>query len=216
MEYLNHVIYINLDSRQDRRNEIEKELNKLNLYSISERFSAISTPHSGIIGCGYSHLGALKLAKERRYKNVLILEDDFESLVSRDYFDAALKTLFRDIHINNNNKLSFFPKIDVCMLSHIIQKCEPIKDISYICKVINGQTASGYIVFEHYYQTLIDLYSWAIPMLEQTNEHWLYANDHVWKQLQPKDNWVYFTKRLGKQRDGYSDNKMCFMLGESE
>jgi hypothetical protein len=58
---------------------------------------------------------------------------------------------------------------------------------------------------------LIELYEWAIPLLEQTNEHWRYANDLVWKQFQPHDKWYYTTRKLGKQRDGYSDNKMCYM-----
>ena len=199
------IIYINLDSRQDRREQIEAELSKMRL--TAERFAAFATPHSGIVGCGYSHLAVLKMAKEHGWKNVLILEDDFEFTVGREYFNAAMKTLFDD-HAG--------AAPDVCMISYIIQKGELIANKPYIRKVIDGQTASGYIVFEHYYNTLIDLYSWAIPLLEQTNEHWLYANDNVWKRLQPDGNWVYFTKRLGKQRDGYSDNKMCFMVGEPD
>jgi hypothetical protein len=97
------------------------------------------------------------------------------------------------------------------MLSYIVQKGEPIQEYPFIGKVFDGQTASGYIVNNHYYDTLISLYEWAIPLLDSTNEHWNYANDMVWKRLQPKDNWIYFLNRLGKQRDGYSDNKMCFV-----
>ena len=48
-------------------------------------------------------------------------------------------------------------------------------------------------------------------LLEQTNHHWLYANDHVWKRLQPPHHWFYFKKRIGKQRESYSDNKMCYV-----
>lgn len=192
------IVYINLDKRTDRREEIENELKKYELEA--ERYSAIYTPHSGIVGCGYSHLNTLRLAKERGYKNVLILEDDFEFVVSKEEFEDSLNKLF-------DSKIPF----DVCMLSYIVQRGEPIPEYPFVGKVLDGQTASGYIVNQHYYDTLIALYEWAIPLLDKTNEHWNYANDMVWKRLQPKDNWIYFLNRIGKQRDGYSDNKMCFV-----
>ena len=70
-----HVLYINLNERTDRRKEILDELTKLNLLSKAERFNAIRTPN-GRIGCTLSHLKCLQLAKERDYNNVLIVEDE--------------------------------------------------------------------------------------------------------------------------------------------
>jgi len=197
--YIDKIFYINLDKREDRKKEIEDELTKYEL--VGERYSAIYTPHSGIVGCGYSHLNVLKLAKERGYKNVLILEDDFEFVVSKEELEESLTSFFENT-----------PKYDVCLLSYIVQKSEEIPGNTLIRKIINGQTASGYIVNAHYLDVLIELYEWAIPALERTNEHWNYANDHVWKRLQPNANWFYFIKRLGKQRDSYSDNKMCYVV----
>ena len=78
---IDHIFYINLDKRKDRRVEIEQELNKMELPF--ERFKAIETPGRGILGCGLSHLSVFKLAKERKYKNVLIFEDDFYFLISK-------------------------------------------------------------------------------------------------------------------------------------
>jgi GR25 family glycosyltransferase involved in LPS biosynthesis len=198
-QYIDKIFYINLDKREDRRKEIEDELTKYELSG--ERYSAIYTPHSGIVGCGYSHLNVLKLAKERGYKNVLILEDDFEFVVSKQELEESLTTFFKKM-----------PKYDVCMLSYIVQKSEEIPGNTVIRKIIDGQTASGYIVNADYLDVLIELYEWAIPALEKTNEHWNYANDHVWKRLQPGANWFYFVNRLGKQRDSYSDNKMCYVI----
>lgn len=195
---IDKIFYINLNKRTDRREEVEKELTDYGLMDKSERYEAIYTPHSGIVGCGYSHLNVLKLAKERNYKNVLILEDDFMFIVSKEEFEESLQSFFETT-----------PNFDVCMISYIVQKGEEIPNNTIIGKVIDGQTASGYIVSNHYFDVLIELYEWAIPLLDQTNEHWNYANDHVWKRLQPKDNWYYMLKRIGKQRDGYSDNKMC-------
>jgi GR25 family glycosyltransferase involved in LPS biosynthesis len=197
--HIEKIFYINLDKREDRRKEIEDELSKYEL--VGERYSAIYTPHSGIVGCGYSHLNVLKLAKERGYKNVLILEDDFEFVVSKEQLNESLTDFFENT-----------PKYDVCLLSYVIQKSEDIPGNTLIRKIIDGQTASGYIVNADYLDVLIDLYEWAIPALERTNEHWNYANDHVWKRLQPDANWFYFINRLGKQRDSYSDNKMCYVV----
>jgi GR25 family glycosyltransferase involved in LPS biosynthesis len=201
-KYIDKIFYINLDKRTDRRENIENLLNEYGLEY--ERYSAIPTPDSGIVGCGYSHLNVLKLARERGYKNVLILEDDFEFVVGKEEFEAQLAQLFE-------SGLPF----DVCMISYIIQKSEDAaSEYPFVRRILDGQTASGYIVNQHYFDELINLYEWAIPLLEKTNEHWHYANDLVWKRLQPKHQWYYMSKRLGRQCDSYSDNKMCFMRGE--
>ena len=195
---IDKIFYINLDKRTDRKEEIENELQRMGL--TAERYSAIYTPNSGIVGCGYSHLNVLKLAKEKGYKNVLVLEDDFEFIVSKEEFNQTIQTFFDTT-----------PEYDVCMLSYIVQQSEDVPNNPNIKRILNGQTASGYIVNGHYLDALIDLYTWAIPALERTNEHWNYANDHVWKQLQPTGKWYYLVNRLGKQRSSYSDNKMCYV-----
>ena len=197
--YIDKIFYINLDKRTDRREQIESELLKMGLEG--ERYSAMYTPHSGIIGCGYSHLNVLKLAKERGYKNVLILEDDFEFVVSKETLETSMEEFF-------NNSLGSI-EYDVLMISYIVQKSEIVPEFPFIKRVLDGQTAAGYIVNGNYLDSLIKLYEWAIPLLEQTNEHWNYSNDHVWKKLQPNDKWYYFINRLGKQRNSYSDNKQC-------
>jgi hypothetical protein len=59
--------------------------------------------------------------------------------------------------------------------------------------------------------TLIDLYEQALPLLEETGAHWLYANDQVWKPLQKTGTWYLFEPRLGKQKSGFSDNAQRVM-----
>jgi glycosyl transferase family 25 len=190
------IFYINLNKRTDRRSEIETELNKFGLEY--ERFEAIETPGFGILGCGLSHLGVLKIARERDYENILILEDDFQFLVEKEEFEKQLNTFFEE-------KIIF----DVCMISYCVTRFEDIGN-QIVNKIIEAQTASGYIVNKHYYDTLINLYEDAMPKLQQTRQHWMYANDQVWKPLQEKANWFYFKTRLGKQRAGYSDNTECY------
>jgi len=192
--YIHNIIYINLDKRYDRRVQIENELNHMKLSY--ERFSAISHKHA-FIGCAYSHLAVLKLAKQRGYKNILILEDDFTFLVSKEEFERQINEVFRVI-----------PDYDVFMLSYNLNESQDV-NIQYSefkwKRVLYAQTASGYLVNSEYYDKLIELYEWAFPLLEQTHQHWIYMNDVVWKTLQQKDAWYCIEPRIGKQRESYSD-----------
>ena len=190
---IDKIIYINLERRTDRKEQIEHELSQMNLMDKTIHFSAIDTPGRGIVGCTYSHLACLKLAKELGLKNVLILEDDFMFVVDKETLEKNLSDFF-------NANIPY----DVCMISYLLQHTESTE---YPCiqKVIDAQTASGYIVNQCFYDNLIELYEDAAPKLDETMEHWLYANDQVWKQLQPISRW-YCIERCGKQRAGYSDN----------
>lgn len=197
MEYIDHIVYINLNHREDRKNHMEEQIHKYNLKNV-ERFEAIYIPAQGILGCGMSHLQVLRNAKTRNLQNVLILEDDFKFLVDPPEFQTMLRTLFE-------SKIDF----DVCFLSYHINESEPID--SNFGRALFTQTASGYIVQNHYFQALIDLYEEAMPLLQSTKMHWLYANDIVWKDLQKKDRWIYFIHRIGMQMPSYSDNANEFV-----
>jgi len=188
-----HIFYVNLDKRIDRKEEIERELTNYGLEA--ERFPAIYFPEEGIVGCGKSHLQVLELAKSRKYPNVLILEDDFYFVEPKDVLENELSKLFE-----------FKPNFDVCFLSYNLEHYYIDNDNSFLTRTKFSTTASGYLVNGHYYDKLIDLYKESIPKLESTKKHWIYANDQIWKILQEVDEWYCFTKRLGKQRDGFSDN----------
>ncbi len=196
-DFIDKIIYINLNKRTDRKEQIEKELNDFGLDY--ERFEAIEVPNFGTLGCGLSHLAVLKIAKEKNYENILILEDDFIFLVSKEEFYNQITDFF---------KLNL--DYDTCFLSYNLINYEELNN-GIVNKIIECQTASGYIVNRKYYDKLIELYEYAMPLLEQTKQHWIYANDQIWKQLQQKDNWYYFIKRIGKQADGYSDNAMYYV-----
>jgi hypothetical protein len=198
---IDRIIYINLDYREDRRQEIEREIERFGLKERVERFSGIRVPEQGILGCTQSHLAVLKLAKERGYKNILILEDDFEFTISKSELENNLSTFFES-----------GIEYDVCMISYLLQNLEEnVEGCHLIGRVLKAQTASGYLVNANYYDKLIELYEWACPLLETTKAHWLYANDQCWKILQNQDKWYYFKDRFGKQRASYSDNSMTFM-----
>ena len=187
------IVYINLESRTDRRMHMEEMLVQYGLEA--ERFNAIANPGFGIWGCGQSHLAVLKLAQSRGWPCVWIMEDDFEFLISPDEFRARLSLV--SAH-----------QYDVFMAAYNMHESESL-DPDF-CRVLFAQTASSYIINAHYYQKLIDLYEYALPKLLETGKHWLYANDIVWRDLQRTDRWLAPVKRWGKQMDGYSDNAQQF------
>jgi len=67
----NKIFVLNLDKRVDRWKEIQKKFNEYNL----ERVSAIENLN-GHVGCGLSHIKAIKLAKEQNLPYAIIIEDD--------------------------------------------------------------------------------------------------------------------------------------------
>lgn len=187
---IDKIYYINLDKRTDRFEQINEELKKMNLEAT--RFSAISHQF-GAVGCNLSHLSILKHARENKFQNILILEDDFQFIVSKEEFEKQINEFF---------KLNI--PWDVLMLSYNILKSIPFN--STIQKVYEAQTTSGYIVNACFYDSLIKVIEENIPLLEKTGQHWKYTIDQCWKVLQgDKSNWYAFNTRIGLQRESYSD-----------
>lgn len=181
---------INLNKRADRLQEFQAEMTNLGSPPV-ERFAAVERS-PGILGCGLSHLAVLKEAKRRQLPAVCIFEDDFEVTVPATEFWKRLRSFFEGAR-----------PWDVLMLAHNTTKSEPAGDA--LVKIIESQTASAYFVNAPFYDKLIGLYEEAMPQLEQTGQHWVYANDQCWKRLQPTANWFAFKPPLGKQRRSHSN-----------
>lgn len=190
---IDKIYYINLNKREDRRRHIEEELTKNHLSF--ERFEAIEH-QVGALGCSKSHLEVLKLAKQNKFKNVLIFEDDF--------------TFKEDLQENLQKFFELGIDYDVLMLSYNLVNGVYISN--FIGKVRYAKTTSGYLVNEKYYDTLIRNYEDGICLFEKyisettdTHINANYAIDSHWSSIQDKDNWYYFINRIGIQKDGYSD-----------
>lgn len=191
MNLVDMTIYINLSSRTDKRDHIENELTRYGLPF--ERYDAFEYRDFGTYGCAMSHLGALKQARDKGYKNVVIMEDDFVFTLSKESIEQQFTEMF-----------TFKPDFDVFMLSYNLQRSVET-DNPNIYKILEAQTSAGYIVQQHYYDKLISLLENANNLLFQTRKHWLYSNDQSWKQLQLIDNWYCFKDRSGHQLSGFSD-----------
>ena len=181
------AVYINLDQRTDRRADVESECARMEIPV--ERFSACTSPLGPGHGCTLSHIAVLKLARERGDPAILIFEDDFQFLVSREQWDDSLAHLPEDY--------------DVVLLSYNLLQSEPYN--ARFGRALDVQTASGYIVHSRFYDTLLATLEEGYRLLCETGSHWLYMNDQSWKRLQPISRWYYSLTRLGKQRAGYSD-----------
>jgi len=182
------VRYINLEKRTDRKKEIESELRRMGIENF-KRFPAVNHEKTEI-GCFLSHLNLLKEARDKKHKNVLVLEDDFEFVVSKEDFWKFMNSI-KDLDY------------DVIMFVYNTQAHEDFND--NLIKVKSAQTAAGYLVNSKFYDALIENFEEALPKFIETGEHWHYANDQCWKSLQPHSKWYAFRPSIGKVRASYSD-----------
>ena len=186
---IDKVIYINLDKRKDRNKHILNELNEIGVPEDKfEKLSAIEH-QKGYIGCSLSHIKCLKLAIERNYNNVMIIEDDIV------FKDKAYFKLISDKIIEQ--------KFDVFLLGVNIKKYKTYN--SDFIQILKGLTTTGYIVKNHYFNILLENYEKGLEMLIKTDSTGDYAVDTFTHNLQSKDLWMSFDYLNVSQLPCYSD-----------
>lgn len=196
---IKHALYINLESRADRRAHVEAQLASLK-HSVNglstlvpERFNAIKHATSGAIGCSMSHLRCIQLAKARGWDHVLICEDD---------------VLFTNVPLFLTQLTKFMatvPQWDVVLLAG--NNVPPYRVVNSACVQVGScQTTTAYIVRAHYYDALIANYRAGINLLMRSPEQkFHYAIDRYWFELQRRDRWFLITPLSVVQREDYSD-----------
>jgi GR25 family glycosyltransferase involved in LPS biosynthesis len=191
LQSIDKVYYINLDYRTDRREQIEKELEKMKIPKNKiERFTAINYPN-GYIGCTLSHFEIIKNAINNDYNNIIIFEDDFKFIIEYNEFYYMIKTFF-EMNID----------FKVIMLSYNLFRSEPYNDL--VSYVRDAQTTSGYIVNKKFYHCLYELYYEGAINLLKGEFASIFTCDQIWKKEQ-NGNWFMFNTRIGIQRESYSD-----------
>lgn len=189
---IQHVFYINLLSRPDRKTHVEEQLTAIGLGKRAQRFNAIKVAN-GAIGCSMSHLKIIEMAKQEEWEHVLIVEDDI---------------LFTNPSVfvqQTNTFLSNFKNFDVLLLAG--NNCPPFTYIDTTCvQVTRCQTTTGYLVQKHYYDILINNYrNGLLNLLNDPTKHTQYAIDKYWFQLQSRDKWYLIIPLTVTQREDYSD-----------
>lgn len=195
-EDIKNIMYINLEHRTDRKEHVEYQLR--NVVGFSDRFVNIERVNAvklanGALGCSLSHLKCLQQAKERNLDHVLICEDDitfFNPIIFREQMTKFLETNKEwDVLLIAGNNFPPYKKID----STCIQ-------VSYC------QTTTGYLIRNHYYDTLIENIKTGISfLLRSPEEHTKYAIDKYWINLQKTDTWYLLIPLTIAQLHGYSD-----------
>ena len=191
MDKIQHILYINLERRKDRKESVESELKKVGFTNF-KRFNAFDIKENPRLGCSTSHLNCLQYAKEQNWDMVMIVEDDiiFENV---ELFQKQLE-LFMNSDIN----------WDVVLLAG--NNCEPYEKVSpFALKINNCQTTTGYIVKSHYYDYLIDNIKDGCKRCYQTRGADENTIDMEWKVLQNIDNWFLLWPPYVFQKDDYSD-----------
>jgi len=183
-EFIEKIIYINLEHRTDRKAEIEHVLSNIPPEKIL-RFNAIKESHGGI-GCTKSHIAVLEMAIENNWKNYLVVEDDAVwSPNAHNSYQLLLQLIENPF--------------DVITLGTVFAKY----DSNY--KLLSGQTTTAYIVSQQYYPTLLQNYKEGLKGFLETGNYPVYSIDQYWKRIQPVGNWYCVIPSLLIRRPGYSD-----------
>ena len=196
-EHIDKIIYINLDSREDRNREIQEEFKRLQVPEDKIiRFSAIRHVTEGAIGCSQSHIAVLKMAMENNWKNYMVLEDDFNFIPDATFIDNVFDHFFTQ-----------FPgdSWDVLNLARgFHQDCKDTH-VKYVQKVFDVSTTSGFLVNRHFYKTLEPNFIKGFEHLcEDPKNHPSFCIDRFWRHLMPSSNWYITNPSVGYQRTGHS------------
>jgi glycosyl transferase family 25 len=184
-DYIEKVIYINLEHRNDRKLSIENELSVFDKDKII-RLEAHKDDKSGALGCSKSHLAALEMAIKNGWKNVLIVEDDMKWVnIEKAYpiFEKLIKNPYDVIKLGST-------------------QTEYDKDT---LRMYTSQSTVAYIVNKEYYNTLLNNIKEGIANLEKdVNNKDAYAIDSYMKILS-KDKWYVCIPSLCYQNPDYSN-----------
>ena len=184
---MDHILYINLNHRTDRKEHVERQLSLLGL--TGTRMPAV-LHKQGALGCMMSHIQCIEHAKLHQWESVCVMEDDI-TFTNLEVFNKSLS------HVMNQHW-------DVLLLG--TNMAPPFEQIDeHHAQVFNAQTTTGYIVKQHYYDTLLNNYQESLALFTKLPIKSLYAIDIYWKRLQQRDQWYVLTPLTVVQLPGYSD-----------
>jgi glycosyl transferase, family 25 len=181
--------YINLANRIDRRDSIEKSLNKVGIYTFN-RLDAFKEPN-GALGCAKSHLKLFKDWDTNKNKIIFIVEDDIEFLLT----DTKLFEIIRMFYYDDN--------LDVLCLAYNHLNSKPYNNSFMITS--DTTTVSCYIVKSHLKEDFIKSFSLSVHLLDNGVVDDIAAIDVIWKFLQRRYTFAITNLRAARQIESYSD-----------
>jgi glycosyl transferase family 25 len=193
--WIDKIIYINLEKRPDRRLFLLKEFKRLGVPANKLlRIDAVLDEKRGAIGCTKSHIAALTYAIDNKLNNVLVLEDDVNFIPNINSVYNTLLSIEKLKDTFDVIQLTAFDITERTPYTSLLDKCN-------YCTM-----GTGYIVNKKFMEKLRRNMSEGVKQLEETNEN-KYTMDHYWSSLQPKSKWYTLCKRIIYQRKSYSDNE---------
>lgn len=189
--YISHVVYVNLDSRADRKAQIEKELavfDSGHVHRVPGIVPEVLDMANRNVALAKAHLNAVKLAIDNKWENTLFLEDDvvwaniekaypiFEKLVQQPY--------------------------DAIMLGGHHSKYD--KETFRVTSATNG---SAYLLHKSHYKVYFDKLQAMINSFQPgiTKHEDVQVDRVVFGPLQKDYNWFLVVPSLMIQLPGYSD-----------
>lgn len=168
-KYYDKIFIINLEKRKDRWKDILLNLDKFKITNY-ERFNAcyVDNLHdedpnnyknfrengvkkhgkkyiNGALGCKKSHLEIIKLAKTRKYKKILILEDD---IIIRDIFSQKMSIVQKEIEELGEN-------FDIILFTGNHQKL-PKKSTEHLYKISETYATMAYTINHKLYDYILN------------------------------------------------------------
>ena len=190
-KYITHVVYVNLDSRTNRKSQIESELSIFNPEQVHRVPGIVpeilDEPHKHV-ALATAHLNAVKLARDKQWENTLFLEDD-------------------SIWTNNEDALKCFEKLvkepyDAIMLgAH-----DPVYDKETF-RIQSATSGASYLLHKSHYNIFIERLEAMINSFVPgvSNAHDVQTDAIVFKPLQKEYKWFIVAPPLMVQKPGYSD-----------
>ncbi|RUT64347.1 hypothetical protein CKG00_14190 (plasmid) [Morganella morganii] len=194
--FIEKVIYINLESRPDREDDILEALGKIEIpYRKIIRFGAIEKA-PGFLGCALSHAAVMKMIAENDWGPVLVVEDDCdfycddEHIRQANLFLSALQKREWDVALLGGNYFSAFEhEPEICSLSLKYAFC-----------------ANAYIVNWGYAEKMMHVFEKSVRLITANDEpDESKSIDVVWHDLMEKDNWFGLYPCIAYQARGFSD-----------
>jgi hypothetical protein len=186
-KYIQDIIYINIDKRTNRNQRIIEQLKIFDSNKI-HRMSAVYKEDNKPLGCTLSHLNALKIARDNKYPNVLILEDD---------------AIWSDVNLSYPVfKMLVQKPYDVIMLGGSGKKFNP-----NTYRVEYSLAASSYLVNSSYYDKMISTIENELNTkhIDPKEDNYNKCIDVIYMTLQANDFWYIVYPSLMIQGKSYSN-----------
>jgi len=202
------ILVLYLPDRQDRLKSIRTELERMNLIDNATFIegSRIVSHGSGASGIAEGHIRCLQYAVSKKYKNVIILQDDCKFLVSPEVFHSEINSFLENASDWDGLWFGGFMMYNQSDVQHNF-----VRPISF-----NQDTAT--LINSTYYAKLIEYYKTCRDMFIETGQDKYvidqFMNTEINGILPVRDDKLYtLVNRLCGQADCYSDRTFCVMRG---